>query len=173
MIVPRRRRTPWLVSGLLLAAACSPLLPTPDDFPGPQITPIVEFPTTLPAMPTTRPIIKAIVGDDMAEARTFFLILQVSVAAGDSTAFAERVLYPIQVRMGGGLATILSADEFQRNHDAILSDEFLSAMALESEDDLELQLDGIRAAGGALWFNQFCGNSTCSESRFLITQINS
>ena len=40
------------------------------------------------------------------------------------------------------------------------------------DDDVKLMLDGVKVADGALWFNQFCTNSTCTEAQFLITQIN-
>ncbi len=41
-----QRQTSCLVVALLFSAACAPLLPTPDEFPEPPMTPIVEFPTT-------------------------------------------------------------------------------------------------------------------------------
>ena len=156
---------PYLVLGLLVAAACGPLLPTPDDFPEPPMTPIVEFPTMLPSTPTPRPMTKPIFADDMADARTFFLILKVGMSAGDSTSFAERVSYPIQVRVNGQPTTILSAEEFESNYEGIFTDEFQRAIAAADEDDVELQLDGIKAAGGALWFNQFCADACLHGGR--------
>jgi hypothetical protein len=36
---------------------------------------------------------------------------------------------------------------------------------------MALMLTGS-SGGRRLWFNQFCTDSTCTEARFLITQIN-
>jgi hypothetical protein len=135
------------------------------------MTPIVEFPMTLPSMPTPRPLTKPIFADDMSDARTLFLILQVGMSAGDSASIAERVLYPIRVRVNGQPTTILSAAEFERNYAAIFSKALQEAIAGADENDLELQLDGIKAAGGALWFQQFCADAACAQGQFLVTQI--
>jgi hypothetical protein len=86
----------------------------------------------------------------MSDARTLFLILQVGMSAGDSASIAERVLYPIQVRVNGQPTMISSAAEFERNYAGIVNKELQEAMAGADENDLELQLDGIMAAGGAL-----------------------
>ena len=117
-------------------------------------------------------MIKPIFADDMTDARTFFLILKVSMTAGDSTTLAERVLYPIRVRVNGQQTTILSAADFERNYQGIFNDQLQQAIAGADENDLELQLDGIKAVDGALWFNQFCTDPACTRGEFLITQIN-
>ena len=165
------RRMPYMVAGLLLAAACSPVRPTPNDFPPPPLTPIVEFPTGPASTATPRPIAKPIFTDDMADARTFFLILKVAVTAGDSTSIAERVLYPIQVRVHGQPTTISSPAEFERSYDSIFSRAVQEAIGSADENDLVLTLDGIQAADGLLWFGQFCADPPCLKGEFLITQI--
>ena len=170
--MPLRYQSPYLVLALLFAAACTPWPPTPNDFPPAPMTPIVEFPTMLPATATPRPLTKPIFPDDMSEARTLFLILQVGMSAGDSASFAERVLYPIQVRVNGQAGTISSAAEFERNYDQIMNQQLQAAISGSDENDLVLTLDGVKAAGGALWFNQFCADAACTQGKFLITQIN-
>ena len=158
---------------LLLLAACIPLYPTPDDFPEPPMTPIIEFPT--PAFPPTaapRPRLKPVFESDMADARTFFLVTKVAVTAGDSSLVAERVLYPIVVNINGRPMTIASAAEFERNYDGIFDRQLQDAMLEASEEDVVLTLDGLKAADGAVWFNLFCLEAACPEPQFLITQIN-
>ena len=109
---------------------------------------------------------------DMAEARTLLLLLQVAFAAGDSGLVAEHVLYPIAVRVNGQPATIASPSALEASYDAIFHLKFRESILEAQDDDVKLMLDGVQVADGALWFNQFCTNSTCSESQFLITQIN-
>jgi hypothetical protein len=169
--VPHRREMFYLAWVMLLVCACTPLLPTPDDFPEPPMTPIVDFPTPRPATSTPRPMTKPIFADDMADASTFFLILQVSMSAGDSTSIAERVLYPIQARVNGQPTTIASAADFERNYDGIFDSRLQEAIASADENALELQFDGIKAAGGVLWFDQFCADPACTQGKFLITRI--
>lgn len=170
--MPHRRQPPVLWFALLFAAACVPLLPTPDDFPEPPMTVIVEFPTTLPATPTPRPLIKPVFSDDLEKARTFFLILKVGMSAGDSGLIAERIYYPIEVRVNGRPTTIQSQAEFERNYAGIFSAQLQADIAGANEQDVQLGLDGIKAADGALWFNQFCADAACTQGQFLITMIN-
>ena len=115
---------------------------------------------------------KPIQPDDMDDPRTLMLLLQVGIAAGDSGLVAERVLYPIEVRLNGQPATIASASELEANYEAIFDSKVREIILSAGDGDVTLMLDGVQAAGGALWFNQFCTESTCSESQFLITQIN-
>ena len=167
-----RRQMPYIVVALLSAAACAPVLPTPDDFPGPPLTPIIEFPTTPLSTAPPQPRLKPMFADDMPGARTFFLILKVGMIAGDSASVADRVYYPIQVLVNGQAITIRSATEFERNYESIFNSQLREAIAGAQEDDLELHLDGVQAAGGALWFNHFCEDAACTQGQFLITQIN-
>ena len=114
---------------------------------------------------------KAIFPDDMPEARNTFLILKIAAMAGDSGLIAQQVLYPIDVMLNGVPATIASPEEFERHYDGIFTRPFLDTLAAGNEDELELLLDGVRAADGALRFNQFCMDSACTEAQFLITEI--
>jgi hypothetical protein len=108
----------------------------------------------------------------MAEARTFFLLLKVAMTAGDSGMVAERVLYPIQVKLGGQATMIQTAAEFEENYDRIMDEPFRTALLGADEADLILTFDGVKAADGALWLSQFCADAACSDGQFLITQIN-
>jgi hypothetical protein len=136
------------------------------------MTPIIDSPTTMPSTPTPQPMTKPIFADQMADAGAFILILKVGMAAGDLTAIAERILYPIQVRVNGQPMTIRSVAEFERHFGGIFNDHLQQVIAGAGQNDLELQLDGIKAADGALWFNQFRVDGACTQDKFLITRIN-
>jgi hypothetical protein len=170
--VHHRHQIVFLASVLLLASGCGPLLPKLDDFPEPRVTPIVEFPTMPAPSHTPRPVLKAVFADDLNDASTFFLILKVGVAAGNSGLIAEHVLYPIEVNVNGQPTTLASPAEFERAYEGIFASGLGAAIAGADEADLELTLDGIKAAGGTLWFNQFCADALCSQGEFLITRIN-
>lgn len=134
---------------------------------------MVEFPT--PAAPPTsvpRPMAKPIYPSDMQEARTLLLLLQVAFTAGDSGLIAERVLYPVEVRVNGQPATIASASALEASYDAIFHVNFRESILAAEDDDVKLTLNGVEVGDGALWFNQFCMDAACTESQFLITQIN-
>ncbi|HEY5983506.1 MAG TPA: hypothetical protein VIU38_08530 [Anaerolineales bacterium] len=171
--MPRSRPMTVIAALLLLTSACVPILPTPDDFPPPPWTPIVEFPTpAAPPTATLAPRLRPILPSDMGEARTLFLLTQVAITAGDSGLVAERVLYPITVDLDGRPTTISSASSFEEAYPTIFHGRLQDAILRASEDDLVLMPDGIRAADGALWFNLYCVDPACTESRFLITRIN-
>jgi hypothetical protein len=158
---------------LLVTPACAPLMPTPGDFPPPPWTQIIEFPTlAFPPTAVPRPMFKPIQPEDMDEARTLLLLLQVGIAAGDSGLIAERVLYPIEVPVNGQPTTIASASELVASYDIIFHPKFRDSILRAEADDVRLTPYGVEAADGALWFNQFCTDSTCTESQFLITAIN-
>jgi hypothetical protein len=159
---------------LHLASGCMPIFLTPDDFPQPPWTPIVDFPTPpLPATPGPRPMAQPIYADDMDEARTFYLILKTGMAAGDSSLVAERIQYPIQVRLVGGSTTVIgSPEELERLYEEIFHPRFQELILASQEEDLALVPDGLQAADGALWLNLFCVDSACTQKEFRITQIN-
>ncbi len=167
-------RVVWLPEVLaLFAAACSQIIPTPDDFPPPPSTPIVELPTPAGA-PTVAPLprLHMILPADMEQARSFFLMMKVAATAGDDRGIAYRVRYPIGVRIRGQAITIGSEDEFILHYRELFNDSMLQALSGIDEQDLSLTPDGIRAGNGLFWFNLFCMDLTCSRTDFLITQIN-
>lgn len=178
LFAPVRRRSTWakglaLMVLVLLLSACAPLFPTPNDFPTPPWTPIVEFPTpafqpTVTPPPLPRPILES----DMVAARNFFLVTKTAAAAGDDTLIAERVLYPLRVNMRGAPMVIPSAAEFRDNYQKIFDQAFIQVLYSADENDLVVLPDGISAANGALRFNLFCMDAVCSQTQFLITQIN-
>ncbi|MFH1186268.1 MAG: hypothetical protein V1755_14715 [Chloroflexota bacterium] len=171
-----RHRHLLLYSALMMlpSAACAPLLPTPDDFPQPPWTPAGGVPTfALPPTSAPRPMSKPIYPDDMVEARTFFLLVKIGMAAGDSAMVAERTLYPFEVTPNGQPATIGSAAEFERHFQAIVDANTVDAVYATDESDLVLLPAGAKAANGILWLNLFCVDPACAEARLLITQINS
>ena len=159
-----------LCSFVLLLAGCQ-IMPTPNDFPPPPMTVIVEPTYPLPTA-TLEPRLRPIMSDDMLEARTFFLIVKTQLAAGDDEGFAEKVHYPIQVTLDGRKTWFSEPGELARNLRAILTGKVLDAITQTSEDDLILLLEGIRVGHGELWFNLYCTDPDCSDSEFLITQIN-
>ena len=156
---------------VLLLAGCS-LIPTPNDFPPPPpMTPIVEFPQVT-ATATIEPNMRPILPNDMQDAETFFLILKTSMAAGDDAGIAERVKYPIRVRMNGQETVLKDQNEFLNQYEKIFDQGFVTALSDIDESNLILLTNGIQVGNGELWFNYFCVDLACSESQFLITQIN-
>ena len=153
----------------LVLAACTPIFPTPDDFPPPTV--IVDFPQVT-ATPTLELRTRPIMSNDMADARAFFLIIKTQLAAGDDEGFAEKVHYPIQVVVDGKNTWFSESGELAKNLRAILTAPVMDAITQTSEDDLIVLPDGIRVGHGELWFNLYCINPTCADSQFLITQIN-
>ena len=154
---------------VIVLASCG-VLPTPDDFP-PPVTPIVEFPQVT-ATATLEPRLRPIVPNDVQEAATFLLILKTSMAAGNDTGIAELIKYPIHVGMNGQVLVFENEGEFLDQYEKIFDQEFITLLSDLDESDLLLLPDGIQAGNGALWFNFFCVDPACSDSQFLITQIN-
>jgi hypothetical protein len=163
---------------VLLSMACTSIIPTPNDFPTPSndfppspMTIIVE-PTFPPPTATLEPRLHPITDQDMMDAHTFFLIIKTQILAGDDVGFAEKVHYPIQVVLNGKKTTFTDSSELAKNMRTILTKPMLEAITQASEDDLVLLPDGIRVGRGELWFNLYCTDPTCTNSQFLITQIN-
>jgi len=154
----------------LVLAACAPIFPTQDDFPPPP-TVIGDFPQ-MTAVPTLELRTRPIMSNEMADARTFFLIIKTQLAAGDDEGFAEKVHYPIQAVLDGKKTWFLEPGELAKNLRAILTEPVMDAITQTSEDDLIVLPDGIRVGHGELWFNLYCIDPTCTDSQFLITQIN-
>ncbi|HNC09240.1 MAG TPA: hypothetical protein PLX14_11080 [Anaerolineales bacterium] len=155
----------------LLSLSCSSLIPTPDDFPEPPMTVIVEDFPTLVITPTVETRIAVITSDKMAEAQTFQLILLTMVAAGDSLGIAEMVKYPLSVNLDD-TSLILNADEFEENYDRLFTEQVIEVISDTSESNLTLLTEGVRVGHGEIWFNLFCMDAACSETQFFITQIN-
>ena len=164
------KRTIWIALVILLAG-CS-LIPTPDDFPPPPpMTVIVEFPQVTPTT-TIEPRMRPVLSEDLQDAETFFLILKTSIAAGDDTGVAERVKYPIWVQVNGQKTMLKDKNEFLEQYDRIFDSDFAAALSDIDESDLTLLPNGVQVGNGELWFNYYCVDLTCSDSQFLITQIN-
>jgi hypothetical protein len=155
----------------VLMAACASLPETPNDFPPPPSTVIVEFPTPGFATPTLELRLRPITEDKMEDARAFFLILYTRVLSGDSYGIAESVKYPIAVELNP-MSMIAGPEEFVAHYDQIFSDRIVNALTDTDEEDLIQLPEGIRIGHGEIWFNLFCTDPTCVDSQFLITQIN-
>ena len=161
----------YILLFVLFSLSCSSLIPTPDDFPEPPMTVIVEDFPTLVITPTVETRIAVITSDKMAEAQTFQLILLTMVAAGDSLGIAEMVKYPLSVNLDD-TSLILNADEFEENYDRLFTEQVIEVISDTSESNLTLLPEGVRVGHGEIWFNLFCMDAACSETQFFITQIN-
>ena len=160
-----------LLLTIILLLGCG-LFSGPNDFPPPpEMTPIVEWPQVT-ATATMEPRLRPVLSKDMQDAETFILILKTSMAAGDDQRIAESVKYPLRVRIDGQEMLLLNESEFLSVYEKIFDQEFVDRIFEFDESDLLLLADGFQAANGALWFNYFCVDPECSESQFLITQIN-
>jgi len=146
-------------------------IPTPNEFPPPPMTLIVEWPQVT-ATATLEPRMRPILSEDMQDAETFFLILKTSMAAGDDLRVAESVKYPLRVKMDGQVIALTDKQEFLDQYKKIFDQGFINALMEIDESDLALLPNGVQAGNGELWFNSFCVDLTCSDAQFLITQIN-
>jgi len=147
------------------------LLPTPDDFPPPPVTVIVEIPQVT-ATTTLEPRMRPILPDDLQDAETFFLIVKTSMAAGDDVRIAESVKYPISVTMAGQSILLKEPREFLDQYETIFDQDFITTLLEMDETNLTLLPNGVQVGNGELWFNYFCVDLSCSDAQFRITQIN-
>ena len=147
------------------------LLPTPNDFPPPPVTVIVEIPQVT-ATTTLEPRMRPILPDDLQDAETFFLIVKTSMAAGDDVRIAESVKYPIRVTMDGQSILLKDPREFLDQYETIFDQDFINTLFEMDETNLTLLPNGIQVGNGELWFNYFCVAPSCSDAQFRITQIN-
>ena len=164
------RRIIWTITTGFIISACYWLVPTPDDFPPPPMTVIVEFPTVI-ATSTLETRLASITQEKMQEAETFLLILKTRVISGDDIGIAEMVHYPIEVS-GNGKMSLTNADEFVQNYDSIFNEKVMAVLTDTEDASLILLPDGILVGNGEIWINLYCVDLTCSETQFLITQIN-
>ena len=146
-------------------------IPTPNEFPPPPMTPIVEWPQVT-ATATLEPRLRPILSDDLQDAETFFLIIKTSMAAGDDLRIAESVKYPLQVKMDGQVIAFANKQDFLDQYKRIFDQGFINALMEIDESALTLLTNGVQVGNGELWFNSFCVDLTCSDAQFLITQIN-
>jgi hypothetical protein len=165
----------FLVLGFLYLTACGTLPtpgPTPNDFPPPPpMTPIEEWPQVTPTA-TLEPRMRPILLEDLDNAKTLFLIIKTSMAAGDDTKVAELVKYPIRVKLDGQEIVLSNQEEFLDQYPKIFDQKFITALADIDESNLILLPNGVQVGNGALWLNYFCTDLSCSDAQFLITQIN-
>lgn len=155
----------------LFLSACGSILPTPNDFPPPPMTVIVEdFPTVF-VTSTIEPRSAMITQEDMAEVNTFSMILLTRVVSGDSLGVAEMVKYPITINLDTP-TVIVSVEEFEQNYERIFNNDLIAVITNISAADLTLLPEGIRVGQGEIWLNLYCVDLTCSDTEFLITQIN-
>ena len=108
----------------------------------------------------------------MENARTFFLVTKIAVATGDDQLVAERILYPIHVKIHGQTVMIHSPAEFLKSYGQLFNAATVAALSPTDEQDLVVLPEGVRVGSGILWFNVFCSDAACAQTEFLITQIN-
>jgi len=164
----------FLLLGFLYLTACRMLptpAPTPNEFPPPPMTPIEEWPQVT-ATVTLEPRLRPILLEDLDEAKTAFLIIKTSMAAADDTKIAELVKYPIRVKLDGQEIILHNQAEFLDQYQKIFDQRFAITLAGIDESNLTLLPNGVQVGNGALWFNYFCTDLSCSNAQFLITQIN-
>ena len=155
---------------VFLIAGCGPV-PTPDDFPPPPMTVIVEVPPVT-ATTTLEPRLHPILPDDLQDAETFFLIVKTAIAAGDDRKIAELVKYPIHVNFAGRENLLRDQQEFLNQYEKIFDEGFINTLFEIDETNLTLLPNGVQVGNGELWFNYFCTDLSCSDAQFLITRIN-
>ncbi len=162
-----------------LISSCALFPPTPNDFPPPPtfdqlpppVTVIAEIPN-VSATPVNESLPRPILQSDMSAARAFLLIVKTQLASGDDYGFAERVHYPINVEAEGKMKIFMTSDELAEALGSILNSKTRIAIFEINEEDLLLFPAGVRVGRGELWFNLFCMDAACSDTQFLVTQIN-
>jgi hypothetical protein len=152
----------------LLLAGCG-IAPTREAFP--PSSPIVEFPN-IPATATIEPRMQPILPADMPDARAFFLIVKTRLIAGDDQGIAASVKYPFFTMIDGQRIKFNNSSEFLGSYEKIFDERMVTALANIDEESLVLLSNGVRAGTGEIWFNLFCADLACSDTQFLITQIN-
>ena len=169
----------WLPILFLLLACQFLSIPKDDSPPPPPTEPGTPFPLTviveLPPITftaTLEPHPRPILAEDMADAETFFLILKTSMLAGDDVGVAERVKYPLPMTLGTEELIFQNKDDLLARYTEIFDQAFMDRLLEYEDTDLTLQPDGVRLGQGELWFNSFCSDLSCSDSQFLITQVN-
>jgi hypothetical protein len=156
----------FLLSTLLLLAGCRSIQ-TPV---GPTAI-VNQYPTLLPT-PTLAVVTKSIEGDEKEKALNFFYELKIRMASGDFDHFVETIRYPITVNVDGQPKTFVFAAELEANFEKIFSKEQITKFISTDESELTFTPNGIKVADGIVWINLICINPDCSESEFLITEIN-
>ena len=92
--------------------------------------------------------------------------------AGDYLGIAERVEYPINIKLKGLVATINTAADFENNFKEIFTTKVQNALINADENNIHISTKGVGIGNGEIWFNQFCSTANCTDGVFLITQIN-
>jgi len=159
--------------GCLLAGPIGPFEPTMQ--PPLKIPPLETVIVELPYRPTSAPAIlriKPMLGDDTSDASTFVLIIKTQLMAGDYLGIAERVEYPINIKLKGLVATINTAADFENNFKEIFTTKVQNALINADENNIHISTKGVGIGNGEIWFNQFCSTANCTDGVFLITQIN-
>lgn len=156
---------------VFLLTGCG-LAPTPNEFPSPPpMTVIVEIPQVT-ATTTIEPRMRPVLPDDLQDVKTTFLIVKTAMAAGDDVRVAELVKYPIRVKLDGQEVLLRDPQEFLDQYQKIFDQGFITTLFDMDEEQLILTTNGVQVGNGELWFNYFCVDLACSDSQFLITQIN-
>jgi hypothetical protein len=109
---------------------------------------------------------------DMPDARAFFLIVKTRLMAGDDQGIAASVKYPFFTMIDGQRIKFNNSSEFLGSYEKIFDERMVTALANIDEESLVLLSNGVRAGTGEIWFNLFCADLACSDTQFLITQIN-
>lgn len=124
------------------------------------------------ATSTIEPRMQPVLPADMPDARTFFLIVKTRLMAGDDQGIAASVKYPFFTTIDGQRIKFNNPTEFLESYEKIFDEQMVTALANIDEETLVLLPNGVRAGNGEMWFNLFCVDLACSDSQFLITQIN-
>jgi len=150
----------------LVAAACA-LRPT--STPPTQI--VNQYPTLLPT-PTLAVQTKVIEEDEKEEALNFFYELKIHMAAGEYHHLTDEIRYPITINVGGKPKSFVYAAELEANFDKIFSKEEIKTFISTDESELTFTANGVKVAGGIMWFDLICMDPACEQAEFLITEIN-
>ena len=105
--------------------------------------------------------------------RQAFDAIQQAVAAGDATAFADWVSYPIEVAADGEPMVIGDAAQFAEHYEGIVTPEIAQAVADQSFNELFVNSEGAMFGNGQVWMSEICLDDACSNSEVKIITIQS
>ena len=96
-----------------------------------------------------------------AEFRRFLTNLKKEVAAGNRTALAKMMDYPLSV--SGGAIKVFSEKDFLTHYDSIFTPSVVAAVKKQTYETLFVRDMGAMVGHGQVWFTGVCTNSSCKK----------
>jgi hypothetical protein len=102
----------------------------------------------------------------------FLKELKAEVAAQEWQAIADRVVYPLSVRVSGHRITLRSPDQFLSHVQSILTPKVRKAIEAQRYEALFANANGVMIGEGELWYSGVCSKAGCIDAAIKITAVN-